>query len=126
MKLLPSWNTASTKSMKDLYVFTSVRFLLLSSLLNSGIRHSTNSSCVQSRIVDGQKAFSNSRMFDFKIPNILKQVNSFVISCSKVITGSTLSLIKIDLREWLCIEMYHLYFYINVTFTKLFSLGSRE
>ena len=50
-------------------------FLLLSSSLNSGIRHSTKSSYVPSRIVDGQKAFSNSRIFDFRTSNILKQVN---------------------------------------------------
>ena len=87
MKLLPSWNTDSTKSMKDLYVFTPVRFLLLFSSLNSGIRHSTSSSCVQSRIVDGQRTFSNSRMFDFRTSNLLKQVNLFLISCREAIAG---------------------------------------
>ena len=102
VKVLPSWNTASAKSMNDLYeLFTSGCFLLLSSSLNSGITQSTNSSCVQSRIVDGQKSFWNNRMFDFRTSNILKQVNPFLISCSEVVTGSTLSLIKIDLREYL-------------------------
>ena len=72
----------STKSMKDLYVFTSVRFLLLSSSLNFGIRQSPNSSCVQSRIGDRQKAFSNSRIYDFRTSNILKQINPLVISCN--------------------------------------------